>query len=387
MLRCLSLLVYEKAPDVNVNIELRSKLLSVNGRTHLESRQYCDIVPELMVNLGFWKNMTREALGRPCYVLAPMADVTDASFRRTINKYGKPDVLWTEFVSADGLIRATEEGKKKLMRDLLFEKGEHPIVAQLFSSNPEYMRKAAKLCADLGFDGIDINMGCPDRSIEKQGCGSAMIKNPAKAREIIRAAKEGAVREDGTELPVSVKTRIGYNKNELETWLPELLAEKPAVIIIHARTRKEMSLVPARWEHVKRAVEIRNELQPNESRTLIFGNGDILDLEDARQKAEATNADGVMLGRAIFGNPWLFKPLNGTTPYEIYTPTTEERLQVLLEHTKSFVELLGDIKNFAIMKKHYKAYVNNFDGAKELRVSLMEAPTVEEIERLINEFK
>ncbi len=343
-----------------------------------------------MVNLGFWARMTPTALGRPCYVLAPMADVTDAAFRRTINKYGKPDVLWTEFVSADGLIRATEEGKKKLMRDLVFEKGEHPIVAQLFSSNPEHMRQAAKLCADLGFDGVDINMGCPDRSIEKQGCGAAMIKNPVKAREIIRAAKEGAVRSDGTSISVSVKTRIGYNKNELETWLPELLAEEPAVITLHARTRKEMSAVPARWEHVARAVEIRNEMQKDtDTRTLIFGNGDALDLEDARQKAISSGADGVMLGRAIFGNPWLFCPLHTNTlsgPYNAYMPTTKERLRVLVEHTKSFIELLGDIKNFAIMKKHYKAYVNHFDGARELRVALMEAETVEEIEKLIDSF-
>ncbi|MES3005857.1 MAG: tRNA-dihydrouridine synthase [Patescibacteria group bacterium] len=336
-----------------------------------------------MVNSGFWLKMTCIALGRPCYVLAPMADVTDAAFRRVINKYGKPDVLWTEFVSADGLVRATEEGKKKLMRDLVFEKGEHPIVAQLFGSNPEYMRQAAKLCADLGFDGIDINMGCPDRSIEKQGCGAAMMKNPVKAREIIRAAKEGAIRDDGTVLPISIKTRIGYNKNELETWLPELLAEEPALITIHARTRKEMSAVPARWEYVARAVEIRNEIQrvdidARKPYTLIFGNGDAFDLEDARKKAELTNADGVMLGRAIFGNPWLFK--------ESYIPAVEEKLRVMVEHTKAFAELLGDIKNFAIMKKHYKAYVNGFDGAKELRMELMAAETAERVEELVKGF-
>lgn len=346
-----------------------------------------------MVNLGFWANLTRQKLGRPAYVLAPMADVTDAAFRRTINKYGKPDVLWTEFVSADGLVRATEVGKMKLMRDLLFEKGEHPIVAQLFSSTPEHMRQASKLCADLGFDGVDINMGCPDKSIEKQGCGAAMIKNPAKAREVIRAAMEGAVREDGTKIPVSVKTRIGYNKDELETWLPELLAENPAVITIHARTRKEMSDVPARWEHVKRAAEIRDEIQKDlVEKTLIFGNGDALSIEDSRQKAESTNADGVMLGRAIFGNPWLFKPLhdkslqNTDGTYISYEPGVEEKLNVMLEHTKSFVDLLGDIKNFAIMKKHYKAYVNGFDGAKELRLELMESETFEQIESKVKAF-
>ena len=181
--------------------------------------------------MNFW-----EKLNKPIFVLAPMADVTDAAFRRIIAKYGKPDVFWTEFVSADGLTLAPEEGRKKLLRDLEYSESERPIVAQFFTSNPENMKKAAELAVELGFDGIDINMGCPDKSVEKQKAGAALIKNPKLAREIIRAAKAGA-----GSLPVSVKTRLGYNKDELETWLPELLAEEPAVVTIHARTRKEMS--------------------------------------------------------------------------------------------------------------------------------------------------
>lgn len=309
-----------------------------------------------------------------------MADVTDAAFRRMIAKYsrhtradgseGGPDVFWTEFVSADGLARATEEGKAKLMADLMYGEEERPIVAQLFSSNEEYMEQAAALCRELGFDGIDINMGCPDRSIEKQGCGAAMIKNPPQARAIIRAAKRGA-----GPLPVSVKTRVGYNKDELETWLPELLAENPAVITVHARTRKDMSKVPARWERVTRAVEIRNELK---SDTLIFGNGDALSLEDARQKAELSGADGVMLGRAIFGNPYLFHPEN-----DISTVSLDERLRVMVEHTKLFEELLPH-KSFAIMKKHYKAYVHGFPGAAELRAELMDAKDAREVEEIVH---
>ena len=321
---------------------------------------------------NFWKELKNKHSqnGEPIIVLAPMADVTDSAFRRVIAKYGKPDVIWTEFVSADGLIRANPKGKAKLMRDLLYSETERPIVAQLFSSNPEYMYSAAKLVRELGFDGIDINMGCPDRSIEKQKAGAAMMKNPRLAREIIRAAKEG-VADGGDAIPVSVKTRIGYNKNELETWLPELLAEKPALITVHARTRKEMSDVPARWEHVKRAVEIRDEMG---SETLIFGNGDVQDINDAREKARETGADGVMLGRAIFGNPWLFADKS---------VTTKEKLRVLLEHTKLFEELLGDVKSFAVMKKHFKAYVNGFDGAVELRTKLMETNNAKEVEDII----
>jgi nifR3 family TIM-barrel protein len=333
------------------------------------------------------KNFWQE-LKKPLFVLAPMADVTDAAFRRVIAKYGKPDVMWTEFVSADGLIRATPEGKKKLMLDLIYTAAERPIVAQLFTSNPDIMRQAAKLVQDLGFDGLDINMGCPDRSIEKQGAGAALIKNSKRAREVLRAAKEGA-----PNIPVSVKTRIGYNKNELETWLPELLAEEPAVITVHARTRKEMSKVSARWEHVKRAVEIRNELK---SKTLIFGNGDVADLEDARKKVEETGADGVMLGRAIFGNPWLFASLahakhdHQTERLVVASAkadiTIPAKLNVLVEHTYLFEELLGDAKNFAIMKKHYKAYVAGFEGAGELRNELFLANDAKEVQTIVETF-
>lgn len=326
--------------------------------------------------MGFWKN-----LKKPIIVLAPMADVTDVAFRNLIAKYGKPDVMWTEFVSADGLIMAPDDNhdesglssKEKLLKDLEFDKSEKPIVAQLFSSHPERMEKAAKLCQDLGFDGIDINMGCPDRSIEKQGCGSAMIKNPESAKEIIRAVKRGA-----PNIPVSVKTRLGYNKDQLEEWLPELLSEEPAVITIHARTRKEMSKVPARWERIKRAVEIRDELKKE---TLIFGNGDVTSLEDAYQKAKETGCDGVMIGRGIFGNPWRFnKEVDRDKDISI-----KERLEVMIEHTKVFEELLPH-KNFAVMKKHYKAYVDGFEGAKELRVRLMESKNSGEVEEIVKEF-
>ncbi len=333
-------------------------------------------------------------------VLAPMADVTDAAFRRIIAKYGKPDVMYTEFVSADGLCHP--EGRKKLLIDLLYTPSERPIVAQLFTGHPDKMREAAKLIAELGFDGLDINMGCPDRKVEKQCAGAALMKNPKLAREIIRAAKEGA-----PNLPVSIKTRIGYDKNDLETWLPELLAEEPAAVTIHCRTRKEMSDVPARWEHVREAVAIRDsffsrsDLSPDPrsdlAKPLIFGNGDVTDLADARAKAAEFGADGVMLGRAIFGNPWLFAgvgkrsnpPAGGS---DLGEPPVQKRLEVMLEHTKLFGELFKDIKNFAVMKKHYKAYVKGFpacagrDGAKELRVKLMEAESVEVIEDLVHEF-
>ncbi|MBP6924217.1 MAG: tRNA-dihydrouridine synthase [Candidatus Pacebacteria bacterium] len=344
--------------------------------------------------MNFWQQ-----LPAPFFVVAPMADVTDAAFRRMLAKHGKPDVMWTEFVAADGLVRATPEGRAKLMADLIYAEEERPIVAQLFSSNEAHMEYAADLCRELGFDGIDINMGCPDRSIEKQGCGSAMIKTPDVARAIIRAAKRGA-----GDLPVSVKTRIGYNKDEIDTWIPALLAEKPAVLTIHARTRKEMSKVPAQWERVVRVVELRDKFAPD---TRIIGNGDILSIDDARQKVAQTGADGAMIGRALFGNPWFFHPTkrlpirlnelptHGVDREKIITQdmsdgsaeyiSLEERLLVMVEHTKLFSELLPH-KNFAVMKKHYKAYVNGFYGAATLRAELMEQNNAEDVERVVHAF-
>lgn len=325
---------------------------------------------------SFWQN-----LPKPFFVLAPMADVTDCAFREMIAKYsrhgevlGGPHVFWTEFVSADGLC---SPGREVLLRDLEFSENERPIVAQLFGSNPENMFKAAKLCAEKGFDGIDINMGCPDKSIEKQGSGAAMIKNPKLAQDIIRAAQEGSG------LPVSVKTRIGYNKVEWREWLPYILEMKPVALTVHLRTRKEMSLVPAHWEIMPEIVEFvreKNKELGNETMPLI-GNGDVVSLEHARELAEKTGCDGVMLGRAIFGNPWLFDEGKNKD-----TIILEEKFRVMLEHTKLFEAKLGDIKSFAIMKKHYKAYVNGFDGAKELRVKLMEKENSQEIEEEIKLF-
>jgi len=331
------------------------------------------------------KNFWQE-LPRPFFCLAPLANVTDAAFRRLIANYSKveggwPYVTYTEFTSADGLALAGEEGRAKLMRDLLFTEAERPIVAQFFTATPAHMEAAAALAAKLGFDGVDINMGCPDRAIEKQGAGAKLIINPKRAQELIAAAKRGLARgrataEGAPNLPVSVKTRLGYNKDALEEWLPALLEAQPAMVAIHARTRKEMSKVPAHWERVKRAVEIRDALK---SETLIVGNGDVKDLADARHKAKESGADGVMLGRAVFGNPWLFSEPKAEV-------SVEQQLRVLVEHAKLFEKLLGDIKSFAIMKKHFKAYVEGFPGAKELRLKLMEAENAARVGAIVEEF-
>ena len=322
---------------------------------------------------NFWQDIPR-----PVFVLAPMADVTDSAFRRIISKYSKvsgstPYVTYTEFVSADGLCLAPEEGRRKLLRDLVFDESERPVVAQFFTAHAEHMQKAAALAAELGFDGVDINMGCPVDAVVAQGAGAKLIQKPALARELIAAAKRGA-----PNLPISVKSRLGYSADELEEWLPALLKAQPAAITLHARTRKEMSKVPARWERIKRAVEIRNQCQ-DDILTLIIGNGDVKDLDDAREKARQTGCDGVMLGRAMFGRPWLFD-LGGRTY------SAAKRLRVAVEHAKLFEELLGGTKSFALMKKHFKAYVEGFDGAKELRTKLMETQNAAEVEEIVEEF-
>ncbi len=323
-----------------------------------------------MINFGFW-----EKIKRPIFCLAPMADVTDCAFRQLIAKhsaakderdYGR--VFWTEFVSADGL--AHPKAREKLLIDFKYSEAERPIVAQIFGANEENIREAARLAAELGFDGVDINMGCPDRSIEKQGAGACMIKNPELARKIIRAARGGA-----PGLPVSVKTRVGYNKVELD-WLREILKEELPVLTVHLRTRKEMSLVPAHWELMPEIIKIRDEISPE---TMIIGNGDVKDIDDGRRKCAEFECDGVMLGRAIFGNPFLFSNKNVLSG-------VEGQLHVMVEHTKLFEEMLGGYKNFAIMKKHYKAYVNGFEGSKELRMELMEAENASDVEKIVNGF-
>tara|TARA_B100000745_G_scaffold242943_1_gene165250 strand:- start:18109 stop:19071 length:963 start_codon:yes stop_codon:yes gene_type:complete len=312
---------------------------------------------------NFW-----QTLKKPLFVLAPMADVTDVAFRSVIAKYGKPDVMWTEFVAADGLYATREKVGMKdednpLMQSLLFNKEESPIVAQLFSSNEENMEYAAKLCSELGFDGIDINMGCPDRSIEKQGAGAAHMKDLETAKKVIQAAKKSG-------LPVSVKTRIGYNKEEIDAWIPELLSQDLACLTVHLRTRKEMSKVAAHWELMPRIVALRDKLAPN---TVLLGNGDVESIEDGNKKVEETGCDGVMVGRGIFGNPWFF------SGKEV---SKEEKLRVMLEHTRLYTELLPN-KNFSIMRKHYKAYANGFDGAAELRAKLFETKSREEVEKIL----
>lgn len=362
------------------------------------------------MQFGFW-----EKLPCPFFALAPMADVTDVAFREIIAKCGKftssdgvarggPDVLFTEFVSCDGLC---SRGKEKLLINLKFTEKQRPIVAQFFGANPDNFYKCALFARELKFDGIDINMGCPDRVVEKQGAGAALIKNPELAKKIIYETKRGAGK-----MPVSVKTRLGYNHDTLHEWLPHILETEPAVITIHARTRKEMSKAPAQWNRIADAVKIRDKyFSRSKKKPLIVGNGDVISVADGLEKAKMSGVNGVMVGRGILGNPWFFVDLSrsvgsrggkrvgravcetdaGRPPQ----PTVEEKIRVMLEHAWLFEKYFGNsntdrahaLKNFDVMKKHFKAYVSGFNGAKELRIALMKAKNANEVKNILEKNK
>jgi nifR3 family TIM-barrel protein len=312
---------------------------------------------------SFWNN-----LERPFSVLAPMEEVTDAAFRRIVAKYGKPDVLFTEFTSADGLCSV---GRDRVAERLIFSQEERPIVAQLWSSHPDHIFAAAKIAAEMGFDGIDINMGCPDRAVCAAGAGAALINNKPLAAEIVHAAQEGG------RLPVSVKTRSGFDEREVEAWIGFLLDLDLAAVTLHARTKKEKSLVPAAWSDVQQAVAIRNAR--DQCHTLIIGNGDVKDMHDAEIKCEETGADGVMIGRAVIGNPWLFDQ----NKQEV---SLQEKLAVMCEHAELFEEIFTGKKNFAEVKKHLHAYAHGFDGAKQLRMELMHTTCAVEVQKIVETF-
>ncbi|OHA46175.1 MAG: hypothetical protein A2541_00620, partial [Candidatus Taylorbacteria bacterium RIFOXYD2_FULL_36_9] len=299
---------------------------------------------------NFWQK-----LDRPFFCLAPMSDVTDVAFRTMLATYSKTAenknkvVFWTEFVSADGLCHVS--GRRKLMHILKFSKVEKPIVAQIFGAKPENIKKACQIISKLGpsrgragFDGIDINMGCPDKSIIKQGAGSALIKNSKLAREIIRSAIAGA-----NGLPISIKTRVGFNKEEIDPWISELLQEDISALTIHARTKKEMSKVPANWDFIKKVVEL---VKKSGKKILVIGNGDITNTYEAMRKCEETGCDGVMIGRGVFGNPWVFfdsgQGLSLALEGESLS-SKNKKIKALVEHIKIFDKKLlktGD-KNYA----------------------------------------
>ncbi|MBU1200585.1 tRNA-dihydrouridine synthase [Patescibacteria group bacterium] len=307
-----------------------------------------------MIYKGFWETIKKPVVG-----LAPMDGVTDAAMRFITKKHGNPDVMFTEFVSAEG-IRA---GAVKLMKNFIYDESERPIVAQLFGKDPEAFKIAALKVMELGFDGVDINMGCPARKVAKRGEGAGLINNPKLALQIIKEVKKAVKNK----IPVSVKTRIGYDKPMIEEWIGKLLEAEPVVISLHGRTLKQGYGGLADWEEIGKAAKLCKETE-----TLLLGNGDVKSVEDGKEKIKKYGGDGFLIGRAAFGNPWVFNK----------GETLVKKFEVALEHARKFEELYPDDR-FFVMRKHLSWYAKGFDGAKELRSKLVRCDSAEEVKKVI----
>jgi nifR3 family TIM-barrel protein len=311
-------------------------------------------------------NTLWQRLSTPIFVLAPMEDVTDTVFRRIINTCGKPAVTVTEFTNVEGMY---SKGTHIVSQRLLFTSEEHPIVAQIWGKNPKHYYQAASDIKQMGFDGIDINMGCPQKNITRNGSCSALMLNRTLATEIIKATQEGA-----KGLPVSVKTRIGFNTIDTESWISFILSHDLDALTVHGRTVKEQSLVPCHWDEIGKAVDIRTAMG---KQTKILGNGDVESLDQAMEYVNTYQVDGVMIGRGILKNPYLF------AKRERNSVTRQELIELAIAHVTLFETVWKGKKPYSILKKYFKIYIQGFDGASELREQLMQTETVEEGLRLL----
>ncbi len=312
--------------------------------------------------------------------MAPLDDVSDTVFRQTVASCAAPDLFFTEFVNVDGL---QSPGRQKLFKKLVFTPSEPPLIAQLWGLKPENFEAVADqiasggLAKELGlpdgvnFVGIDLNMGCPEKTVVKNGACSALILNPELAVEIIQATQKGAAGR----LPVSVKTRLGFNEIDF-SWHELLLRQNLDMLTIHGRTRKEMSKVDAHWDAIAQVCELRNKLAPN---TLIVGNGDVMSYQHGLELAKKYSVDGVMVGRGVFHDPFVFAK---ESPWESYS--REQRIDLYRRHVQLFaVTWQNRERPIQTLNKFCKVYINNFDGAKELREQLMFAKTTDELLSLL----
>ncbi|MFV0268938.1 MAG: tRNA dihydrouridine synthase, partial [Draconibacterium sp.] len=317
---------------------------------------------------NFWNE-----LNGPVFSLAPMEDVTDTVFREIVMGMaapGKLQVVFTEFTSVEGMNHPV--GRERVSERLIVNASERELlkklniklVAQIWGRDPEIYHNIARyITENYDFDGIDINMGCPVKKVFKIGACSALIGDPQRAREIVLATKEG------TSLPVSVKTRTGIKEHITENWIGNLLEVDPAAIILHGRTQRMQSEGEASWDEIAKAVQLKNSLKPH---IPFHGNGDVFSYEQGLDHIRETGVDGVMVGRGIFQNPWFFNPEKTEIP-------KEERIQKLLEHTRLFESTWSPDKNFNILKRFYKIYLNSFAGAARMRADLMEVKSYDEV--------
>ncbi|WP_042225173.1 tRNA dihydrouridine synthase [Oceanobacillus manasiensis] len=314
---------------------------------------------------NFWRD-----LPRPFFILAPMEDVTDVVFRHVISEAGRPDVFFTEFTNSESYCHP--EGKQSVRGRLTFTEDEQPIVAHIWGDKPEYFRQMSIGMAELGFKGLDINMGCPVANVAGNGKGSGLIRRPEVAAELIQAAKAGG-------LPVSVKTRLGYtNVDEWHDWLRHLLEQDIVNLSIHLRTRKEMSKVDAHWELIPEIKKLRDEVAPD---TLLTINGDILDRQTGMELVEKYGVDGVMIGRGVFTNPFAFEQEPKEHSSEEYLDLLRMQLDLHDKYAKIEPRPMKPLRRF------FKIYVRGFRGASELRNQLMSTESTDEVRALLDSFK
>lgn len=317
------------------------------------------------VKENFWA-----ALPKPFFILAPMEDVTDVVFRHVVKEAGAPDVFFTEFTNSDSFCHP--DGKESVRGRLTFTEDEQPMVAHIWGDKPEFFKEMSIQLAEMGFKGIDLNMGCPVPNVAERGKGSGLILRPEVAAELIQAAKAGG-------LPVSVKTRIGFTQqSELDDWISHLLKQDIANLSIHLRTRKEMSKVAAHWELIPRVVELRDALAPQ---TLITINGDIQDRQMGLELAEKYGVDGIMIGRGIFKNPFAFEK-------EAREHSSEELIALLrlqLDLQDQYAQIIP--RSITGLHRFFKIYVKGFPGANDLRVQLMNTKTTDEVRAILDTFQ
>lgn len=309
-----------------------------------------------------------QELPKPFFVLAPMDDVTDTVFRQIVASTAAPDLYFTEFVNVDGL---QSPGRKKLLPKLQLTQKERPIIAQIWGKNPENYYQTAKELVEMGYDGIDINMGCPDRAVVKNGCCIALSENRELAGEIIAAVREAV----GDHFPVSVKTRLGLRHVDM-SWPEFLLQQKLNMLTIHGRTAAEMSKVPAHWDLINEIRQRRDDISPA---TLIVGNGDVQNRQHGLELTEKYKLDGIMIGRGIFDDPFSFAI---DSPWPVYSP--EQKIALYRRHVELFAKTWQhNERKVVTLNKFCKIYVNGFEGAKELREQLMQAKTTDELLTLL----
>ncbi|MGM0303036.1 tRNA-dihydrouridine synthase [Enterococcus sp. AZ048] len=316
------------------------------------------------------KNNFWAELPKPFFVLAPMEDVTDVVFRHVVKEAGAPDVFFTEFTNSDSFCHP--DGIESVRGRLMFTEDEQPMVAHIWGDKPEFFREMSLAMAEMGFSGIDINMGCPVPNVAERGKGSGLILRPEVAAELIQAAKAGG-------LPVSVKTRLGFtDTEEMTEWISHLLEQDIANLSVHMRTRKEMSKVDAHWDLIPEIVKLRDALAP---KTLITINGDILDRQMGLELAEKYGVDGLMIGRGIFKNPYAFeKEAKEHSPEELIG-----LLRLQLDLQDRYAEKVP--RSIVGLHRFFKIYVKGFPGANDLRVRLMNTKSTAEVREILDAFE